>query len=172
MDERSPFDGKPYYCNVCGLGFGEYMACEEADCELEPASTAESRRLTRSQESLSFGDGDAPIARTSDPDTSHRAGERHTKLGKRAERARQVLDLLHHNPDRTAGELSVLFWRENKRLGIRVAAATPHKRLPDLEKKGLVTRVAERKCEDSGEECTVWRVTESGVEELTNDLPF
>lgn len=41
---RTPYDGKPYYCAVCGIGFAEYMACEEADCALEGPDHAERRR--------------------------------------------------------------------------------------------------------------------------------
>lgn len=35
--------GKPYYCKICGLGMGEYMACEEPDCELESERDAQLR---------------------------------------------------------------------------------------------------------------------------------
>lgn len=34
-DERTPTDGKPYYCALCGCGFGEFLACELPDCQLE-----------------------------------------------------------------------------------------------------------------------------------------
>lgn len=40
---RSPTDGYPYYCKLCGFGFGEYMACELPDCELESHEDAEKR---------------------------------------------------------------------------------------------------------------------------------
>lgn len=40
---RGPYDGKPYYCNRCGLGWSEFMACEE-ECELETAAKAAARR--------------------------------------------------------------------------------------------------------------------------------
>lgn len=166
-DDRSPFDGRPYYCKTCGAGFGEFVACEDPDCELEPESAAVSRSLTRSQSDLF-----APAARSSDPDTAKQSDARHTKLGKRAERARQVLDLIHRHPDLTSGELSNHFWHENKALGIRVAAETPHKRIPDLKRLGLVEAGGERKCADSGYPATVWHVTESGIDELTSDLPF
>jgi len=42
-DERTPRDGLPYYCAICGLGFGEYLACEEAGCRLESIRDAETR---------------------------------------------------------------------------------------------------------------------------------
>lgn len=42
--DRTPYDGKPYYCETCGLGFGEFMACEEVNCALESDVTARARR--------------------------------------------------------------------------------------------------------------------------------
>jgi hypothetical protein len=44
MTERTPYDGKPYYCVVCGLGFAEWEACEEIDCLLESEARAKSRQ--------------------------------------------------------------------------------------------------------------------------------
>jgi hypothetical protein len=41
---RSPYDGKPYYCETCGIGFAEFMACEDGDCKLEDEASAEARR--------------------------------------------------------------------------------------------------------------------------------
>ena len=40
---REPYDGEPYYCEVCGLGFGEYVACEMPDCRLETVEKAQAR---------------------------------------------------------------------------------------------------------------------------------
>ena len=42
-EERTPYDGKPYYCTTCGLGLGEYIACEEVDCKLETEEAAQTR---------------------------------------------------------------------------------------------------------------------------------
>lgn len=47
---RSPYDGQPFYCALCGAGFGEYMACEEPDCELETKDEAEKRRLLKEED--------------------------------------------------------------------------------------------------------------------------
>ena len=49
---RSPYNGKPYYCDKCGAGFGEYMACEMPDCTLETEQIAQDRREQRLIESL------------------------------------------------------------------------------------------------------------------------
>jgi len=43
MASRSPFDGLPYYCAFCNCGFGEYLACDQARCELESVDAAECR---------------------------------------------------------------------------------------------------------------------------------
>lgn len=32
---RDSKDGKPFYCKLCGMGWQEFGACEEPDCELE-----------------------------------------------------------------------------------------------------------------------------------------
>jgi hypothetical protein len=42
--ERSPRDGKPYYCTLCGAGLPEYLACEtSAQCQLETPEAAQAR---------------------------------------------------------------------------------------------------------------------------------
>lgn len=43
MSARTPNDGKPYYCEKCGAGLGEYIACEWPDCELETDDMAKTR---------------------------------------------------------------------------------------------------------------------------------
>lgn len=40
---RHHIDGRPYYCKTCGLGYGEWAACEEVDCELESTEDAQDR---------------------------------------------------------------------------------------------------------------------------------
>lgn len=44
MTERTPYDGKPYYCADCGLGWPEVRACEDGPCTLEKIETAQKRR--------------------------------------------------------------------------------------------------------------------------------
>jgi len=44
MPQRSPYDGLPYYCRLCGMGWAEYQACEAGDCELESEATALGRQ--------------------------------------------------------------------------------------------------------------------------------
>lgn len=43
---RHELDGKPFYCQTCGAGFGEYMACDGIDCSLESQEKATSRMNT------------------------------------------------------------------------------------------------------------------------------
>jgi hypothetical protein len=40
MSDRTHNDGRPYYCAECGLGFGEFLACELPDCKLESEADA------------------------------------------------------------------------------------------------------------------------------------
>ena len=42
-DVRAPTDGQPFYCEVCGAGWGEFIACEMPDCSLETVEEAETR---------------------------------------------------------------------------------------------------------------------------------
>ena len=44
MSDRTPYDGKPYYCKLCGLGISEVMACEDGDCALESEQAARERQ--------------------------------------------------------------------------------------------------------------------------------
>ncbi len=40
---RKWYDGEPYYCATCDLGFEEYCTCGEADCELETRDESQGR---------------------------------------------------------------------------------------------------------------------------------
>ena len=107
-----------------------------------------------------------PIARSRDPLTSQNAGDEHTVLGKRANRARQVLELVAKHPGSTTGELSRYFFEAYPDLPFRVAAETPHKRCSDLENLDLVRKGQTRKCSDSGTEALTWYLTDRGRREL------
>lgn len=41
---RSPYDGDPFYCTTCRLGFNEYGACEEVGCQLESKKVSRQRK--------------------------------------------------------------------------------------------------------------------------------
>lgn len=56
MTNRSPYDGRPYYCIVCGDGFGEFVSCELPDCTLESEADALLRqRRKRHIEAIDIG---------------------------------------------------------------------------------------------------------------------
>ena len=44
-NRRSHYDGEPFYCALCGLRFGEYLACEMPDCQLESEQIALERAI-------------------------------------------------------------------------------------------------------------------------------
>lgn len=44
-ENRTPTDGYPYYCAVCGVGLAEFLSCEEIMCEMESKNKAKERRL-------------------------------------------------------------------------------------------------------------------------------
>ena len=43
---RDHYDGWPFYCAFCGVGFSDVMACEETECcfESEPGAQSRHRR--------------------------------------------------------------------------------------------------------------------------------
>ena len=107
---------------------------------------------------------DPPISRRNDPDTS-KAAEARQNLGPRARRPKQILSLVRRHPRRTSGEYARIFVRENPGEPIKVAAETPHKRISDLDKKGLVETCGKRECTDSGYVCYIWQATAAGIAE-------
>jgi hypothetical protein len=108
---------------------------------------------------------DPPIARNTDPETSHRAEYQYT-LTNRAIRQRQVLYLVSEYPERTNGEYARLMLKVFKHLPIKTCCESPHKRLSDLKEKGLIWVTGERKCRDSGYECSTWALTKKGRREM------
>jgi len=96
-----------------------------------------------------------PMARRTDPGTSHLAAKIHT-IDKLSERRKQVYYLVLGHPGSTSGELSRFMHKEYPDLPIRTAVETPHKRLPELEKLGLIERSAVKKCSDSGYQSLTW----------------
>lgn len=87
-----------------------------------------------------------PIARASDPATSHLAAEHITQSGMRSRQQHAVLALLKLYPGRTSQELA--------RYGIdRYALA---RRLPELESAGLARKGDARRCDISGRQALTW----------------
>ena len=110
----------------------------------------------------SLARGSFPMARATDPDTSHEAAER--QRPKLSERRAQVLGLVAEWPLLTSTELGRKFYEHyGDRLPIGVCASTPNKRLPELEKMGFVERGVElRECTDTGYRCHTWILTAAG----------
>ena len=106
-----------------------------------------------------------PATRNTDPITSHIAEATFTALGKRAHRCRQVLQLIVDSPGATTGELSRYMHTNHPELPISCAVESPHKRVTDLEEKGLVRRGGIRKCRDSGNLRITWYATAGGLSE-------
>jgi hypothetical protein len=108
-----------------------------------------------------------PIARNTDPQTSHLAEERYTQLGKRCVRQRQCLELIASHPGSTAGELSRAMYAAYPDLPFSTCAETPHKRAADLVEKNLVkVGNIRRRCTDTGYLRQVFFPTDYGLREL------
>jgi hypothetical protein len=95
-----------------------------------------------------------PLARDSDLNTSHLAGARYTTSGKRNSWKSVILTWLreHHVYDKkgglTANELAFV---------TDFPHPTCHKRLPDLEHDGYVTKTVQRECQITHEQAWAWR---------------
>lgn len=62
---RTPNDGKPFYCAICGAGWNEYGACERVDCRLESQEDAELRETAHG---VSLYERNTPPTRNSQQD--------------------------------------------------------------------------------------------------------
>ena len=90
-----------------------------------------------------------PLARITDPDTSHLAGEEQRKSGRQQSHCATVLTIVNRLPALTYRELA-----QEANLGEAVEVM---RRLNDLHKAGLVTPGTNKhKCSISGRMSTVW----------------
>ncbi len=116
-----------------------------------------------------------PLARRSDPDTSHQAAnlKQHT-LGKDQQ---DVLDLIRRHPARTATELGAILREETimalarehadetvahfatilADINVNRLYQLPNKRTPELHRLGLIEVLEERACEITGRQARTWR---------------
>jgi predicted transcriptional regulator len=91
----------------------------------------------------------APLARRTDPATSKAAAA--AIVPKLGELQRAVLEAVRLYPGRTRNELARIHdWHPSE----------VSKRLPELERQGLVTRGPERVCTATGRACATWTATE------------
>ena len=90
---------------------------------------------------------DVTPARATDPHTSHLAAAEIVASGARAEQQAHVLSAVRAMPGCTSAELAEVFGLD------RYAFA---RRLPEVERQGLVTRDGARICDVSGRQALTW----------------
>ena len=95
-----------------------------------------------------------PIARNTDPETSHLAAARITRSGDRAAHMALMLAAVIANPGRTSGELAFISGLERHEAS---------RRLSDLHDKAKVYRQGKRKCERMGTMQMCWYETTKGT---------
>lgn len=90
---------------------------------------------------------DQPIARNSDPQTSHQAAREITASGKRASQQHQCLEAMKFWPGKTSAELASL-------MGVdRYMVA---RRLPELRDANKVVNGMARRCRVTGKRAMTW----------------
>lgn len=94
----------------------------------------------------------SPLARRTDPQSSHSAAEEVTRSGKREGQVLAVLALVRKYPGSTSLELA----KHSVGLDRYVTA----RRLPELEKQGLVRKGDERPCTINGRSMVTWWPTD------------
>jgi len=94
----------------------------------------------------------SPIARRSDPETSKEAAREITQSGRREGQLLVVLTLVRKYPRKTSAELAA----KADLQGIPFDRYVLARRLPELEKAGLVTKLNSRKCSIGGREAHEW----------------
>jgi len=87
------------------------------------------------------------LARNTDPATSHEAARYVTQSGTRKSQKDLVLDFVRRNPLRTYKEIAK---------GLDICPFAVARRLPDLERDGLVIKQGVRVIK-IGKNCTLWR---------------
>jgi hypothetical protein len=100
--------------------------------------------------------GDAlpfPIARRSDPETSKEAAKEITESGLREGQLLVVLTMVRKYPRKTSAELAA----KAELGGIPFDRYTFARRLPELEKAGLIQKLNSRKCTIGGREAHTWQ---------------
>ena len=99
----------------------------------------------------------APIARRTDPASSRLAAEEVTRTGRRAAQCEAVLALVRKHPRRTSLELSRLSKLD------RYAVS---RRLPELERRGLIRRGVTRDCTVNGRPMLTWEAVNEDPQQM------
>lgn len=100
-----------------------------------------------------FDDCERIRARSSDPHTSHEAAQEMLASGKLNAQCQEVLLALRDRDGSTSAEIGQQLSQSHGRY---VAG----RRLPDLERKGLVRRGDARRCRATGRQAITWWVTD------------
>jgi DNA-binding MarR family transcriptional regulator len=87
------------------------------------------------------------MARRTDPPTSHAAARHMIESGKLTEQQKKTLDLVNKYPNHTSDELATKGSLDRYQLG---------RRLPELEREGLITRGNERRSTVGGRMGATW----------------
>ena len=88
------------------------------------------------------------ISRSTDPETSHITAQEITRDGTVAGLRELVSEAVKINPGLTSRELSLSSGE--------IAHESFHKRLPELERRGMVHRGDARRCRDTNRMATTW----------------
>ena len=91
-----------------------------------------------------------PIARATDPATSHEAAEHMNATGKRKKQRQIAFEMVRQHPRLTADELALYSGKLDR--------YQLNRRLPELETAGLVERCQARPSRFTGRNASTWRV--------------
>lgn len=96
-----------------------------------------------------------PIARRTDPESSHLAAETITKSGARSDQQNKAAEAVKQFPGHTSHELAALTCGKRNVTDWRYALA---RRLPECEVSGRVRKGQMRTCSVTGRKAHVWEV--------------
>ena len=97
-----------------------------------------------------------PIARRTDPETSHLAAAEITGTGKRNKQALQVLELVRKNPGCTSLELASARVQVDSKTGPYVDRYQIARRMADLVAQGKVAKGPTRRCKLGNRPAPTW----------------
>ena len=106
-------------------------------------------------DNVNFGPLFAPLARTSDPQTSHDAADKLVKSGKRKSQVDLVVEAVARHPGLTYMELADL---DDNTLNAQQFS----KRIPDARGEGLIESVKDKECTVTGMWAATWRIVKNG----------
>ena len=99
----------------------------------------------------------SPISRQTDPRSSHAAARETERSGRRAAQCEAVLEMVKRHPRRTSLELSRLS---------QLDRYTVSRRLPELERRGLIRRGLIRDCTVNGRPMLTWEPVDEDSQQM------